>query len=154
MFFQIFPKHACASVPRHAYQCISLSARFIHVLPNSKHDTLRRLLQNSSLTRVIQDGTPARGSIRVRGALRGGKQVEVMNRLQGRTWLEPGKLVEAVSKTQQLFQARLHKPIQKKEDNRLIFDAGARRPSALVLGRRVPLELPLRSGGHPFFIFY
>ena len=51
-----------------------------------------------------QDGTPARGSIRVRGAIRGGKQVEVMNRVQGRTWLEPGKLVEAVGKTQQLFQ--------------------------------------------------
>ena len=27
-----------------------------------------------------------------------------MNRVQGRTWLEPGKLVEAVQKTQQLFQ--------------------------------------------------
>jgi len=98
--------HINAILCRHAW--------FIHVLPSSKHDTLRRLLQNSSLTRVIQDGTPARGSIRVRGALRGGKQVEVMNRLQGRTWLEPGKLVEAVSKTQQLFQASLHKPIQKK----------------------------------------
>ena len=51
-----------------------------------------------------QDGTPARGSLRIRAAIRGGKQVEVMNRLQGRTWLEPGKLVEAVTKTQQLFQ--------------------------------------------------
>jgi hypothetical protein len=51
-----------------------------------------------------QDGTPARGSIHIRGAIRGGKQVDVMNRVQGRTWLEPGKLVEAVSKTQMLFQ--------------------------------------------------
>ena len=51
-----------------------------------------------------QDGTPARGCIHIRGAIRGGKQVDVMNRVQGRTWLEPGKLVEAVGKTQMLFQ--------------------------------------------------
>ena len=54
---------------------------------------------------MLQDGTPARGSIHIQGAVRGGKQVEVMNRVQGRTWLEPGKLVEAVQKTEQLFQA-------------------------------------------------
>lgn len=30
--------------------------------------------------------------------------MDVMNRVQGRTWLEPGKLVEAVGKTQMLFQ--------------------------------------------------
>ena len=48
--------------------------------------------------------TPALSSIRVRGAIRGGGQIEVMNRVQGRNWLEPGKVVEAISRIQLLFQ--------------------------------------------------
>ena len=76
------------------------------------------------LTDEMQDGTPARGSIHVRGAIRGGSQIEVLNRVQGRTWLEPGKLVEAVEKTQRLFQEGDREIIERMIDlvNRRIFE--------------------------------
>ena len=60
--------------------------------------------EDGSAAKIRPDGTPALGSIRVRGAIRGGGQIEVMNRVQGRNWLEPGKVVEAISRTQLLFQ--------------------------------------------------